>query len=211
VIKINDLSIKYDSNVVFDNLSISFPQGALIGLIGPNGAGKSTLIKAIDREIPFSGTIDINGARIARVFQKPTFNPVFPMSIRELLTDINSDFKDIVATLHLSEVLDKQLTEVSGGQSQKALVARALLLDADILLFDEPLVGVDKVSEKEIFKALKNEVAKNKTVIVSHHDLSTLELYFDYLVFLNHQIIAQGATEKVLNHTNLKNTFGATL
>lgn len=102
---------------------------------------------------------------------------------------------------------DRQISELSGGQRQRVFIARAIAQDADIYFMDEPLAGVDKVTEKVIFDFMKDSQMKGKTSIVVHHDLNTIEKYFDHIIILNKKVIAQGKVSEVFTKENVDKAF----
>src|SRR5690606_5982022 len=101
----------------------------------------------------------------------------------------------------------RQIAELSGGQQQRVFIARALAQQADILLLDEPLMGIDAASERNIIEILRELVDAGKTVVMVHHDLSNIENYFDHMILINQQVIAQGAVPDVLTAEHLTATF----
>lgn len=102
---------------------------------------------------------------------------------------------------------NRQISQLSGGQRQRVFLARALAQEADVYLLDEPLAGVDIKTEKVIMSLLRELVMKNKTVVVVHHDLQTVEEYFDEIVFLNHEIIAYGPVTSTFTELNIEETY----
>ena len=108
----------------------------------------------------------------------------------------------------MNDFSDRHISQLSGGQQQRVFLARALVQDAQIYFMDEPFVGVDAVTEKAIIELLKTLRKEGKTVIVVHHDLQTLEEYFDWVFMINVRQIACGPIEKVLTEENLRLTYG---
>ena len=103
---------------------------------------------------------------------------------------------------------DRQISQLSGGQQQRVFLARALVQNAAIYIMDEPFVGVDAVTEKAIAKILKELRDQQKTVIVVHHDLQTIDDYFDWVFLLNVRQIAHGKVKETLTEENLRLTYG---
>lgn len=97
----------------------------------------------------------------------------------------------------LAEFSQRQISELSGGQLQRVFVARAIVQDADVIILDEPFVGIDMKSEADIIAILKKWRAAGKTIIVVNHDLNKVTTYFDDLVIINHGVVAQGQTQDV--------------
>ena len=111
----------------------------------------------------------------------------------------------------MSEYSHRQIGNLSGGQLQRVFVARAILQQAEIVILDEPFVGIDLESEGAIMKILKQWRNENKTIIVVHHDLNKVFDYFDELVVMNHGIIDYGPTKEVYNSKNIEKAFSADL
>lgn len=226
IIKVEDLSIAYqDKPVLWDN-DIDFIENSITAIIGPNGAGKSTLIKGIlglkDR---LSGKVMIMGKyineakkHIAYIPQASSVNWDFPTTVLDVVlmgryvhlgwfkNPRKKDKKIAMEALErmgMVEFKDRQISMLSGGQRQRVFIARAIAQDADIYIMDEPLAGVDKVTEKVIIDFLREAKARGKTSLVVHHDLNTIRDYFDHLVIINKKVMAQGRVEDVFTKENL--------
>lgn len=233
-IQVENMTVAYHKKPVLQEVSFSVPEGKLIGIIGPNGAGKSTLIKAILGLIPrASGNITIYGKPykeqrklIGYVPQRGSVDWDFPTNSLDVVLMgryghigwfKRPNKKDVEKAL---ECLDKvgmkpyanrQISQLSGGQQQRVFLARALAQDATVYFMDEPFVGVDAATEKAIIFLLNELKAQGKTVLVVHHDLQTVEEYFDWTLLLNMKKIAIGPTEEVFNIDNLQKTYGGRL
>ena len=105
----------------------------------------------------------------------------------------------------------RQIAQLSGGQQQRVFLARALSQEADIYLLDEPFAGVDAATEKAIVEILKNLSEKGKTIVVVHHDLQSVETYFNWVLLLNLRLVASGPISKVFTPTLLEETYGGKL
>lgn len=219
-IEVSHLHVSYYGNEVVKDVSFSFNHGNIIGIIGPNGAGKSTLMKAIlgliskDKgEISFKGKpIKQVRKKIAYVPQRNNIDWDFPIIVQDtvllgtypglkLFQRPGKEEKKLVQTclkqVGMEEFSTRQIGELSGGQQQRVFLARALAQDAEYFFLDEPFVGIDAASEKTIIKILKDLRDAGKTVFVVHHDLSTIEDYFDELVLINKELIESGPVQKV--------------
>jgi len=104
--------------------------------------------------------------------------------------------------------MDRQISQLSGGQQQRTFLARALVQDAQIYFMDEPFAAVDAVTERAIVHILRELKQRGKTVLVVHHDLQTVEEYFDWLTLLNVEVIASGRTAATFTAENLRKTYG---
>lgn len=231
MIIIEHLTVSYDGDqLVLDDLTLELDKPGIIGLIGPNGAGKSTLLKAILGLIPYQGQVTVAGQtgravrqHIAYVEQKSQIDPTFPMTVREAvslgfyrerrlfqrLTKADWDRVDeVLAELELTDLAMRLISDLSGGQFQRVLMARCLIQEADVLLLDEPFVGIDAVSEHLIMTLLKQLKEVGKTILVVHHDLSKIKTYFDQLLIIKGGLIAFGETDQVYTPKNLKLAYG---
>lgn len=227
IIKARDLTIAYhDKPVLWDN-DIDIVENSRTAIIGPNGAGKSTLIKGIlGLQKKLSGSIQIMDKPFKEVKKKIAYMPQtssvnwdFPTTVMDVvlmgryihLGWIKRPGKGdrliaqkALERIGMLEYKDRQISMLSGGQRQRVFLARAIAQDADIYFMDEPLAGVDKLTEKTIIDFLKESQEKGKTSIVVHHDLATIRDYFDHIVILNKRVIGQGKVEDVFTNENLE-------
>jgi manganese/zinc/iron transport system ATP- binding protein len=232
-LKIEQLSVNYDKTPVLWDIHCAIPEGKLVGIIGPNGAGKSTLLKALlEMARPLSGKIEFFGQpykkvrqRVAYVPQRSSVDWDFPISAFELVLmgrygklgilkwPKAADKQAALQALEMVGMLafaDRQISQLSGGQQQRLFIARALLQDADFYLMDEPFAGVDMATEKAIIALMDKLKAQGKTLLVVHHDLTTVDSYFDWVIMLNTCLIASGPVEEIFNSENIMRTYGRT-
>lgn len=231
MIVIKELTVSYDGeNLVLDRVSLTIEQAGIVGIIGPNGAGKSTLMKSLLHFLTYQGQIFIKGVTgaasrdsIAYVEQKSQIDTTFPITVRDcvslgcykslgLFKSLSkADWQRVDEVLNevgLLEVKNRPISALSGGQFQRMLLARCLIQNADILLLDEPFVGIDQVSEGIIINLLRQLRAAGKLIVIVHHDLSKVAHYFDQLIILNKELIAYGAVKEVYTPANLKRAYG---
>lgn len=229
--QVDQLTVNYDKTPVLWDISLEFASGTLVAIVGPNGAGKSTLIKAaLGLVTPLSGKVEFFGKPLKQVRQRVAYVPQresvdwdFPITVRDLvimgrygkLGLFNRPREaDLVAADHYLELVGmkeyayRQIGQLSGGQQQRVFLARALLQEADIYFMDEPFTGVDIGTEAVIVKLLQQLREKGKTVFVVHHDLNTVESYFDSVVILNMRLIAYGKIEDCFTQENLNSAYG---
>ncbi len=230
-LEVLQLSVNYDKTPVLWDLSLNIPIGRIVGIVGPNGAGKSTflkaalgLIKSISGKIKFFGKpLDAVRQRVGYVPQRESVDWDFPITVRDLVLMGRYGSlglcrwprqADLAAVDHylslvgLTAYADRQISQLSGGQQQRAFIARALIQEADIYFMDEPFAGVDMATETAIMAILHELKNKGKTVFVVHHDLNTIESYFDWLIMLNMRLIACGPVKEVFNADTLNMTYG---
>ncbi|WP_134682932.1 metal ABC transporter ATP-binding protein [Brevibacillus migulae] len=231
---VHDLTVAYQKKPVLRNVSLTIPEGKLIGIIGPNGAGKSTLIKAIQGLVPVaSGQTQIYGKPykqqrklVGYVPQRETVDWDFPTNALDVVLmgrygklgwfrrpgkhDRQLSLQ-CLQKVGMSDYADRQISQLSGGQQQRVFLARALAQEAQLYFMDEPFAGVDAATEKAIIQLLTELKVQQKTVLVVHHDLQTVEEYFDWVIMLNRRIIAAGPTQEVFTTENLHKTYGGRL
>ncbi len=231
VIQVEDLSLAYQDKPVVWDVDLDIYENTRTAIIGPNGAGKSTLIKGILGLMkPITGTVKIMDGtykehykKIAYVPQKGAVNWDFPATVLDVvlmgtyssLGWIRRPNKDHVVKaiaaldqIQMADFRDRQISQLSGGQKQRVFIARAIVQNADIYFMDEPLQGVDMKTEAIIMDTLKAFQRDGKTSILVHHDLNTVKEYFDHVVLLNKQIIADGPTETTFTKENIDTAYG---
>ena len=233
-IHIAGLSVSYQRKRVLTAIYVDVEEGSVVGVVGPNGAGKSTLFKSIlGLTETNAGEVLIHGKpvgedrrAIAYVPQKDNVDWSFPATVldialmgryphKNLLQRLGSQdramARQALEDVGIADLASRQIGELSGGQQQRAFLARALCQQADILLLDEPFVGVDITTEERIIEILKRLAAEGKTMMVVHHDLSSVEQYFDNVLLLNQRLIAYGPTETTFTAENIAKAYGPQL
>ncbi|WP_010676813.1 metal ABC transporter ATP-binding protein [Bacillus timonensis] len=231
VLHVDGLSAAYRKNTVLHDVSFLIKQGSLTSIVGPNGAGKSTLIKVLLELHPrLSGTASFFGTSLKKVKAKVGYVP----QRGSVDWDFPTDALDVVMMgmygqigwvkwpnkrhkekalealdkVGMADYANRQISELSGGQQQRVFLARALIQDADLYFMDEPLAGVDAATEKAIMTILKELKNEGRTVLVVHHDLQTVEDYFDQVLFLNRTVIAHGDVPSTFTTTNIEKAYG---
>ncbi|MHC8514992.1 metal ABC transporter ATP-binding protein [Sporosarcina sp. ITBMC105] len=234
VLKVDNLSASYRKNKVLYDVNFDVKPGSLTGIVGPNGAGKSTLLKVMLELHPkLSGNVSFFGSTLAKTKTKVGYVPQrgsvdwdFPTNALDVVLMglygkigwfkwPNKKDKDLamqsLEKMGMADYADRQISQLSGGQQQRVFLARALVQNADLYFMDEPLVGVDAATETAIMATLKQLKADGKTVMVVHHDLLTVEDYFDHIMLLNKTIIDYGKTEDVFTKEQVQRTYGGSL
>ncbi len=230
-INVYHLSVNYDKTPVLWDISLQVPPGHLVGILGPNGAGKSTFLKTALGLVPqISGKVEFFGKPLKKVREKVAYVPQretvdwdFPITVFDLILMGRYGrlglFRwprkaDRVAAEHYLDLLwmkayaHRQISQLSGGQQQRVFIARALLQEADIYFMDEPFAGIDLATETIIMDVLRQLQKEGKTVFVVHHDLNTVERYFDWVILLNTRLVDCGSVETVFTPDKLKLTYG---
>ena len=229
-----DLTVAYHRQPVLWDLHFQVPEGNLMGIVGPNGAGKSTLIKAILGLVPLaSGWVRVYGQpperqrhRIGYVPQRESVDWDFPTDALDVVLmgrygrlgwlkrprPADRDFAlHCLEQVGMADYARRQISQLSGGQQQRVFLARALAQEAQLYFMDEPFAGVDAATEKAIIELLNELKKQGKTVLVVHHDLQTVQEYFDWVLLLNMRQIAVGPTPEVFTPDHLHKTYGGRL
>ncbi len=234
VLSVKGLSASYRKNLVLNDISFEIEPGTLTSIVGPNGAGKSTLLKVILELHPkLTGSVSFFGtsykaskARIGYVPQRGSVDWDFPTNALDVvmmgLYGQIGWFKwpgrrhkekamNALQDMGMADYAERQISQLSGGQQQRVFLARALVQDADLYIMDEPLAGVDAATEKAIMDTLKSLKSRGRTVMVVHHDLNTVEEYFDHVLLLNRTVMAHGPIEESFTNDNVHRTYGGSL
>ncbi len=230
-IDVTDLTVAYKDKPVLWDVDFSVPPGVLLAIVGPNGAGKTTLMKSILGLIkPAAGRVFIYGKPyreqrhlVGYVPQRGSVDWDFPTNALDVVMmgrygalgwfqrpgrrerDMALEALDKVK---MGDFADRQISQLSGGQQQRVFLARALVQDAQIYFMDEPFQGVDATTERAIVTLLRELRGQGKTVVVVHHDLSTVTEYFDWVTLLNVRRVAHGPVPEVFTEHNLGLAYG---
>ncbi len=203
VVALEDVSFSYENKTVLDHLNFTILQRDFVGLVGSNGAGKTTLLRMIVGLLkPDRGNIRLFGQplaqfrdweRIGYVPQKNAFNPLFPATVKEVVISglfgkkkmfrrvTKADWQKCDDALHamgIEELAGSRIGMLSGGQQQRVFLARALINNPDLLILDEPTVGIDAETQEGFFHMIRHmHRHHNMTFIVVSHDLDMIESY----------------------------------
>jgi manganese/zinc/iron transport system ATP- binding protein len=230
-IEVTDLTVAYKDKPVLWDIDLEVPEGILMAIVGPNGAGKTTLIKAILGLLePAAGQVLIQGAPykeqrrlVGYVPQRGSVDWDFPTTVIDVVMmgrygslgwirrpgkQERQKAMEALEKVGMSAFAERQISQLSGGQQQRVFLARALVQDAHIYFMDEPFQGVDAVTERAIVTLLQDLRAAGKTVVVVHHDLTTVPEYFDWVMLLNVRRIASGPVSEVFTDENLRLAYG---
>jgi manganese/iron transport system ATP-binding protein len=230
IIRVNHLSVNYENGVALDDLSFEIPRAISLAVIGPNGAGKSTLIKVIAGLLPPSnGEVTVFGVEpgvhicIAYVPQRSQVDWHFPVTVRDvvlmgrigklgLLKRPGRKDQEVVdralEVVNLTAHSTRQISELSGGQQQRMFIARALAQEAELMLMDEPLTGLDVGSQDDILQIIDRLRNQGVTILVALHDLKIAAERFDATLLLNHHLIGVGNPQEVFTNENLVQAYG---
>ncbi len=232
LLSFEDVTVCYGRTPAVHHLSAALRGGTLVALMGPNGAGKSTLLRAILGWQPLAtGRITVAGAPIAQARsrlgylpQRPLVDWDFPVSVREVVemgrfqrrgawpAFAREDVQAVDGALKemgLGALQDRHIAALSGGQQQRTLLARALSSGADIVLLDEPFVGLDAVSSHDLVARLQAWAGQGRLVIAALHDVELARRHFHQALLIRTHLIASGPVDEALSARNLSAAYGA--
>lgn len=236
-VRLCDVGVAYGDRSVLAGIDLSVARGEWLGLIGPNGAGKSTLLRAIAGLVTSSGTISFdefpsrpNGRRhsqlVAYVPQRPELPPTMSVGDYVLLgrsphislfaTERVSDHRVVAAVierLELEVLRRRPLGELSGGEAQRVVLARALAQGAPVLLLDEPSTALDLGQGQRVLELVDElRTERSLTVISAMHDLGIVGQYADRLaVVVDGRLVATGTSREVLTESAIATYYGASV
>ncbi|MDN6440210.1 MAG: metal ABC transporter ATP-binding protein [Corynebacterium nuruki] len=226
-IDVRGLGVHYGSVHALDDVTLRLDHGRIHGLIGTNGSGKSTLFNTLMGEVrPTTGTVTVADAadhRVAYVPQSESVDWTFPLSVREVVMTgryghmgflrhpraaDRAAVTDALARTDLTDLAGRQIGQLSGGQKKRTFVARGLAQQARTVLLDEPFAGVDTTSQAMITALLHEMADAGACILISTHDLASVDALCDTVTMLHGTVVAHGAPAEVMTTDNLMTTFG---
>ena len=237
-VRLSDVAVLLSGREIVEDVTLALPPGHWLGLIGPNGAGKTTLLRAIAGLLPHRGRIELDGAdvarssrrRMARLVAYVPQRPVVPgtMSVADYVltgrtpyisylgTEDRRDLEvagRVLETLELGPFADRTLDELSGGELQRVVLARAIAQETPLLLLDEPTTGLDVGHRQQALELLDRlRSAEGLTVITAMHDLTFSGLFADRLVLMDGgRAVASGTAREVLTESRIRRHYGASV
>ena len=229
-LRIQNLSVKIGGDQILKDVNLHIHCGQLVALIGPNGAGKSTLLKAILGQREYEGVIAFSAPgmrhrkppRIGYVPQSPSFDPGDPVTVADLFACCQSrrpaflgaspaqrdKIMECLERVHGTDLIDKRIGTLSGGELQRVLLALALEPLPNILILDEPLSGVDVEGMTTLMDML-DEIRKrfDLSIVMTTHDFDSLTMYADRVVLIDHAVLKDGSAREVLQSEEFLQTF----
>jgi manganese/iron transport system ATP-binding protein len=232
LLEVRDLTVRYGETSALEHANLSLHAGEFVAVIGPNGAGKSTLLKAAlglvavtSGEIQFSKSLGQKPTQaISYVPQQQSLDWSFPVTVRDVVMMGRTgrigwlkypgmaDRQIVQESLEKADIVNlasRPVAALSGGQKQRVLLARMLARESQILLLDEPLTGVDAVTQTAIFELLERERQAGKALIMVTHDLENAAKWCSSLLLINRRVIAAGPPELVYTPQNIEATFSS--
>jgi ABC-type Mn2+/Zn2+ transport system ATPase subunit len=224
-ISVKNLTVQFGDLEVLKDISFDIQEGEITAILGPNGSGKSTLMRCILGLQEYKGTIEVLGGRVENAYenigylpQRFTFDREFPITVREfmeLALKKGVDKRMIEDTLHevgMIAVIDKRLGELSGGQLQRVLIARALINNPKILILDEPEAGIDIEAERNFYNIIKHlDETHNITIVIISHEVELVYDFAEKVICLNKQLVCHGVPSQVLTKDKLEEMYGGGL
>lgn len=231
-LEVKGLEFAYNSAPVLKGVNFGVKEGEILGLVGPNASGKTTLIKCINRILePQAGSILLGGKELAKLEKKEIAKKIgyVPQMETEILPTTVFDTilmgrrphchwkpssKDlekvskILNKLELEDIAMKTVGEISGGQKQKVLIARALAQEPEVLLLDEPKSNLDLKHQMEVMDLIRDQTKKGISVVMALHDLNLASRYSDKLVILKEGKIFAKGNQEILNSKNIESVYG---
>ena len=225
IISLRDVSVRYDGDAAIEDVSLDIFEDDFLGVIGPNGGGKTTLIKAILGAVPHSGKIEIDSSlkhgnhfKIGYMPQVSQFDTRFPISIEEVvLSGLQAEkgfmgrYREqdkakahaLLAQMGISDLADRAIGEVSGGELQRALLCRAIIAEPRLLILDEPTNFVDNRFEHEFYRMVK-QLSEMMAIVMVSHDLGTISSVVRSIVCVNRHVHRHNSNvlteEQLLNY-----------
>jgi iron complex transport system ATP-binding protein len=231
---INKLSFSYNSIAALKNVKLELCLNEVLSIVGPNGSGKTTLLKCIDRILkPSQGAVLVDGRDVANIglgelskiigYVPQSSTSTFPFTVFDMVLmgrkpyiqwSVGERDKEIVAEiltfLGISKLAARYFNELSGGEQQKVIVARALAQQPQILLLDEPTSNLDIKHQLEVLNIVKDLTrSRQLSVIMAMHDLNLASRFSDKMIMLKHgSIFAVGTSKSVLTEENIESVYG---
>lgn len=232
-VALQHINVSYGDVRALDDITFQLPRGAQVAIVGPNGAGKSTLFNVIAGIVrPTEGRVDIYGTEpgghicVGYVPQRNRIDWRFPVTVTDVVLmgrtrkiglfrragqADHRAVQEALARVRMDALANRQIGELSGGQQQRVFLARALAQEAELLLLDEPLTGLDLPSQEILLQILEELRAQGITILVATHDLNQAAAYFSTVLLLNHRVIALGKPAEVLTAALLREAYGSQL
>ncbi len=215
LIDISGLTVRHGGATILADVDLSISAGEIVTIVGPNGSGKSTLLRAIIGAVaPHAGQVRTGGARIGYVPQKLHIDPTLPMTVMRFLSLPSRVSKakamNALAEAGAPDIGARQMIDLSGGQFQRVLLARALLTNPDILLLDEPTQGLDQPGSAAFYRQIEDVRARlGCAVLMVSHDLHVVMGASDRVICLNGHVCCHGTPEIVASAPEYRALFGA--
>jgi ABC-type Mn2+/Zn2+ transport system ATPase subunit len=237
VVALEGVTVKYSSALAIEDVTLSFRLGEMVLIIGPNGGGKTTVLRAITGLVkPVRGRVSLLGRdplkdpsirrTVSYVPQLKELNIHAPLTVWDLVemgrysrigllqglgARDRAAVERAIEAVGLEDKAGVRISELSGGQLQRAIIARALAQDAKVYLLDEPFESVDQPTEELLISVLKGVKEQGALVLLTEHHLSSRVTSFDRVVLMNRRLVAEGGPKEVLKDKHLQAAYGVKL
>ncbi len=231
-VSLSDVTVGYEHNVVFSHLSLDIPVGQFAGIVGPTGCGKTTLLKTILGTQPvFSGDVrlidypvsKVPSGTIGYVPQLESVDWTFPVTVEQVILmglyinnriwpwptkEERERVHDLADKLGIHDCLHHHIINISGGQRQRAFLARALINNPKLLVLDEPTSGVDIKTQHDVLHLLGDINSEGITILLTTHDLNAVAAHLPWVICFNNGVVAQGKPRDIFTNEILTKTYG---
>ncbi len=222
-VQVKNVTVSFGPQPVVTDVSFEIPAGAVAAIIGPNGSGKTTLLRALAGFIPYRGKINLFGrppaasrGKIGYVPQRLEIDRTLPITVGEFLQLSSPEcfsrrclHTDLYERLGVTKMQKRLLRELSGGQFQRVLVARALLDQPQILFLDEPASGIDTGGQETLYQVIQHVSREHRTtVVLVSHEFEVVYRYASQVLCLNQKLLCNGSPGQVLNESALQAMYG---
>ncbi len=227
-IQVKDFTLQYGKQIILDDISVNIPRGSWTCLVGPNGAGKTTFLKALLGMAPYSGSIKANGKEVFKNHHRNVAfvpqNPQIPqgMSVAEYVAlgrskkdgwgkesvKSRSFIQEVLIQTHLYDLHKKPVTHLSGGEMQRALIARAISQEPELILLDEPTSALDLHHQIEVLNNLQYIQERGVTIVSTMHDITLAAMYAQRIIVMQEgRLLADGAAHEIIHSAELRTAF----
>jgi zinc transport system ATP-binding protein len=214
-LSVKDLNVKLNGEEILLDLTFDVYDGEVLAILGPNGAGKTTLLKALLGIVPHEGIVKWReGVKVGYVPQRLPFIKDLPLSVKEFFQLVNTSKGETIEILKSiglgEEILGKKIGDLSSGQFQRILIGWALASNPNVLLFDEPLAGIDIGGQESVYNLLeKLKEDRNLTILFVTHELSIVYRLADRVLCLNKRMLCTGAPREMLTPEAISNLYAS--
>jgi manganese/iron transport system ATP-binding protein len=233
LLEVTEITVRYNGQAALEGISLRLDGGERVALVGPNGAGKTTLFRVIAGLLrPTGGEVRVCGRRpgehicIAYLPQRSQVDWGFPVTVADVVmmgrvgrigllrrpgAADRERVRRCLESVGLTELAERQIGELSGGQQQRMFIARSLAQEAQLMLMDEPLTGLDLPAQEGIFHILEELRRRGVAVMLATHDLGLAAERFDRMMLLNRRLVGMGRPAEVLTPARLQEAYGSPL
>jgi zinc transport system ATP-binding protein len=217
ILSVKDLNVRLNGEEILLDLTFDVYDGEVLAILGPNGAGKTTLLKALLGIVPHEGIVKWReGVKVGYVPQRLPFIKDLPLSVKEFFQLVNASKGETIEILKSiglgEEILGKKIGDLSSGQFQRILIGWALASNPNVLLFDEPLAGIDIGGQESVYNLLeKLKEDRNLTILFVTHELSIVYRLADRVLCLNKRMLCTGAPREMLTPEAISNLYASSV